>query len=141
MKLFTYAIIFSILFFITECCRAQTASETATITGTIADKSTGELLGGVVVFLDSSKIGQKGTISDFDGNYKLSGMLVGIFRLRFSAILRCKWQIDDQRKPCSYCWNELDEIQCFKLGQWNLFRAHHQRWKSEHDESFDQQII
>ncbi|MBI3511049.1 MAG: TonB-dependent receptor [Bacteroidetes bacterium] len=69
----------------TNFCFSQTNSETGSVSGTISDKVTGELLGGAVVFIDSTSVGKKGTSSDFDGNYKITGMPIGIYKIRFSA--------------------------------------------------------
>jgi outer membrane receptor for ferrienterochelin and colicin len=61
-------------------------SQNATINGSIVDKVSGETLPGIVVYIDSTSIGVKGAISDFDGNYRVTGMPIGVYKIRFSAI-------------------------------------------------------
>lgn len=61
-------------------------SQNATINGTISDKITGELMGGVTVYIDSTSVGVKGGVSNFDGNYSITGMPVGVYKIRFSTI-------------------------------------------------------
>ncbi|HDS07592.1 MAG TPA: hypothetical protein ENO05_08195 [Bacteroides sp.] len=64
------------LFFVLLCAglTAQTGNPSGTIRGKIIDASTGEPLIGANVFITGTTVG---TITDFDGNFSLTGVRPG----------------------------------------------------------------
>ncbi len=83
MKTFYILFLFSILTFLSNSSFAQVAPQTVTISGTVSDQKTSELLGGVIVFLEGTA---KGAVTDFDGKYEVKNITPGTYRLRFSMI-------------------------------------------------------
>jgi TonB-dependent receptor len=65
------------------------------ITGTITDKSNGEVVPGVVAYIDSTSKGPKGGVSDFDGIYVVRDIPSGTYHIRFSLIGYQTQQIND----------------------------------------------
>lgn len=59
------------------------SAQTATITGTVTDAKTNETLIGATIYLDGTS---QGTITDFDGNYRLDNVQPGTYTLRCSFI-------------------------------------------------------
>ena len=59
------------------------SAQTATITGKVTDAKTNETLIGATIYLDGTS---QGTITDFDGNYRLDNVQPGTYTLRCSFI-------------------------------------------------------
>lgn len=60
-----------------------TGQSSATVTGSVTDSATGEALFGVAVQVEGTS---RGTFSDVDGNYVLSGVTPGSVNLKFSLL-------------------------------------------------------
>ncbi len=85
MKSIFQALVLTLFSLVTTQTFSQNANLGGTINGTITDAS-GELLGGIVVFIDSTSKGQKGAMSDFDGHYEIKDIPEGTYHVRFSGI-------------------------------------------------------
>jgi hypothetical protein len=64
-------------------CTLQIFAQTATVTGTVKDAETGELLPFCSVFINNTTVS---TATDMQGNYTLSGLEAGTVEIGFSFL-------------------------------------------------------